>query len=249
MSTETFLFLVLAAGAAYWYWKKSRPHVTPAPQCKAQEPPSQSPIREPEEADPLLRAVLLEKERTDSAISDARHQHERELETRFADDMKLKERLSKFARSQKLDSALCDLWKEIRHYPAWSSRDDFENWNKLHLSGISGSKEGDIESVEFSHGNQRFKITERRWYGTEGERYSDMSLFEDSEEVFAISCSIHDEYDVDAYSCHGISAFKKRGNWPQVILGYNAKIQIERQNITDGFKYFRADEIKSRFEE
>jgi hypothetical protein len=248
MTTETFLLLLLAAGAGFWYWQKNKPSVTLAPH-KAEEPPSQLPIRELEEIDPFLQAVTLEKECTDSAIRDARNQHEYELETRFANDVKLKERLSKFARDKKLDSALSDLWKEIRHYPAWSSRDDFEKWNKLHLVGIAGSKEGDTESVEFSHGNQRFKITERRWYGTEGERYSDMSLFEDSEEVFAISCSIHDEYDVDAYICHGISALKKRGNWPQVILGYYAKIQIERHKLADGFKYFRADEIKSRFEE
>lgn len=248
MATETLLFFVLAAGAAFWYWRKNKPNVTLAPH-KAEEPPARSPIREPEETNPFLQAVTLEKERTDSVIKDARNQYEHELEARFANDVKLKERLSKFARDKKLDSALSDLWKEIRHYPAWSSRDDFEKWNKLHLAGISGSKEGDTESVEFSHGNQRFKITERRWYGTEGERYSDMSLFEDSEEVFAISCSIHDEYDVDVYSCHGISAFKKRGNWPQVILGYYAQIQTGRHKLTDGFKYFRADEIKSRFEE
>lgn len=248
MTTETFLLFVLAAGAAFWYWQKNKPNVTSAPH-KTEEPPYQSPIRESEEIDPFLQAITLEKERADSAIKDARNQHEHELETRFANDVKLKERLSKFARDNKLDSALSDLWNEIRHYPAWSSRDDFDKWNKLHLAGISGSKEGDTESVEFSHGNQSFKLTERRWYGHDGERYSDMSLFEDSEEVFAISCSIHDKYDVDAYSCHDIAAFRKRGNWPQVILGYYAQIQIERHKLTDGFKYFRADEIKSRFEE
>ena len=73
MSIETFLFLVLAAGAAYWYWQKNRPNVTSAPEIKAQELPSQSPIREPEEIDPFLRAVTLEMERTDTAIKDARH--------------------------------------------------------------------------------------------------------------------------------------------------------------------------------
>lgn len=245
MTTETFLFFVLAAVAAFWYWQKNKPKVTPAPH-KAEEPPS---IPEPEEIDPFLQAIALQKVCTDSAIKDAKNQHEHELETRFANDVKLKERLSKFARDNKLDSALSDLWKEIRHYPAWSSHDDFEKWNKLHLAGISGSKDGDTESVEFFHGNHRFKITERRWYGIEGERYSDMSLFEDSEEVFAINCSIYDKYDVDEYSCHGIAAFRKRGSWPQVILGYYAQIQIERNKLTDGLKYFRADEIKSRFEE
>lgn len=249
MSVETFWFLVPAVGVAYWYWRKKKSNVTSTPERPAQAPSIQSPLGDPEETDPFLRAVTLEKERIDSAIVDAQNKHERELEISFSDDVKLKERLSNFAQEQQLDSALHDLWEEIRHYPSWPSSDDVNKWNKLHLARISVSKDGDNESVEFSHGGQRFKITERRWHGTKGARYSDVSLFEDSEEVFAISRSIHDEYQGDAYSCDAISAFKKHGNWPQVLLGCYAKIQIERNKLANRLRYLGAEEIKSRFEE
>ena len=249
MTAETFMLLVVAAGAAYWYWRKMKPEEKSAPQCQPPAQPSNLPTRDSEEVEPFLHAVALEKERTDSAINVAQQQYERELETRFADDVKVKERLSKFARDNELDRALTDLWQEVRHYPAWSSRDDFEKCNKLHLTGISGSKNGEIDFVEFAHGEQRFKVTEKRWYGMEGESYSDISFFEDSKEVFAVNCSIHDEYDVDVYRCHGVSAFKKRGNWARVLLEYYAQIQIERNQSSAKFKYFRAEEIKSRFEE
>ena len=249
MTAETFMLLVVAAGAAYWYWRKMKPEEKSAPQCQPPAQPSNLPTRDSEEVEPFLHAVALEKERTDSAINVAQQQYERELETRFADDVKVKERLSKFARDNELDRALTDLWQEVRHYPAWSSRDDFEKWNKLHLTGISGSKNGEIDFVEFAHGEQRFKVTEKRWYGMEGESYSDISFFEDSKEVFAVNCSIHDEYDVDVYSCLGVSAFKKRGNWARVLLEYYAQIQIERNRSSAKLNYFRAEEIKSRFEE
>ena len=93
-----------------------------------------------------------------------------------------------------------------------------------------------------------YKITERLWYGMESERYSDLTLFENSDEVFAISCTIFDKYDMDAYRCHGVTAFKMRGNWPQVLLENYAKMQIERQKLTDGIKFYRAEEIKSKFQ-
>ena len=163
--------------------------------------------------------------------------------------MKTKERLSKFARDNGLDKALIALWGEIKNYPAWSTRDDFDKWNKLHLTSIAGSNEGEISSVEFTHDAQRFKLSERKWYGIEGESYSDMSFAEDAEEVFAIGCSVeHGEYET-SYQCHGVSAFKKRGNWAKVLLEYYGRIQIERNNSSAEFKYFRADEIKSRFAE
>ena len=172
--------------------------------------PNQSPTRDSEEIDPFFYAVAIEKKRADSAISVAQQQYERELKTRltrFADDVKVKERLSKFAGDSNLPRVLIEVWQTIRYYPAWSSRDAFAKWNQLHLTGISGSKNGNIESVEFAHGDQRFKIAERRWYDMVSEcPCSDISLFEDSEEVFAISCSL----DADKYGC-GITDYRFYG--------------------------------------
>ena len=163
--------------------------------------------------------------------------------------MKLKERLSQFARAHELDKALVALWEETKHYPAWSSRGDFDKWNKLHLTDIGGSSEKDTQSVEFTHGAQHYKTTERTWSGLDGESYADLSFFEEGNEVFAIGCSLeHGEYGT-SYRCLNISALKKRGNWAQVLLEYYGHIKIERNKSSANFKYFRADEIKSRFEE
>jgi hypothetical protein len=199
--------------------------------------------------DPFLQDVASTKARTDAAVAAASQQHQRELDQRFDDDSKLKERLSQFARAHELDDALIALWKETNHYPAWSTRGDFDEWNKLRLTDIGGSSEKDTKSVEFTHGAQRYKVRERTWRGIEGESYSDLSFFEEGNEVFAIGCSLdHGEYET-SYRCHSISALKKRGNWAQVLLEYYGRIKIERNKSSANFKYFRADEIKTRFKE
>jgi len=249
MSVDVFILIVLAACVAYWYSrlaKANKPSTTSQPDQEAvapSEPQCQSSV------DPFLQQIASKKARTDAAVSAALQQHEQELEERFADDVRLKGRLTQFARANELDKALVALWEEIEHYPAWSNRDDFDKWNKLHLSGISGSKEKDTESIEFVQGTQRFKLTQRTWSGMEGESYADFSFFEDGDEVFAIECSVdYDEYGT-SYRCFNVSAFKKRGNWAKVLLEYYGQIQIAKNKSSAEFKYFRADEIKSRFEE
>lgn len=249
MSAEFFILIVLVACVAYWYSRRNKDDkpsksLPPVPQAVAPAAPhSQSDV------DPFMQQVASEKAHSDATVSAALQQHERELEEQFADDVRLKERLSQFARTNELDKALIALWEEIKHYPAWSSRGDFEKWNKLHLSGLSGAKENDIESVEFVHGTQRFSVTERTWSGVEGESYADFSFLEDGNEVFAIGCSVdYGEYGA-SYRCLNVSAFKKRGSWAKVLLQYYGQIQIERNKTSAEFKYFRADEIKSRFEE
>lgn len=248
MSAELFFLIAFVACVAYWYSRREKSGGrSSAPQAVEPVPPS--PIYTSEEPDQFLQQVAAEKMSTDAAITIARQQYERELETRFADDVKIKERLSKFARVNELDKALIALWSEVQHYPAWSTRDDFDKWNKLHLTSITGSNEGEMSTVEFTHGSQRFKVAERKWYGMEGESYSDFALSEDGEEVFAIGCSVdHGEYET-SYRCHGISAFKKRGNWAKALLEYSGQIQIARNKSSADLKYFRADEIKTRFEE
>ena len=78
----------------------------------------------------------------------------------------------------------------------------------------------------------------------EGESYADFAFFEDDDEVFAIVCSIdYGEY-VNSYSCLKISAFKKSGNWPTVLLEYYEQIQIEQNRLVTQMRSFR--DLKSR---
>jgi len=178
-------------------------------------------------------------------------QHELELEQRFSGDgkhVKLKEQLSQFARMSELDEALIALWKETECYPTWSSQDDFDTWNKLNLTGIGGSSEGDTNSVEFMRGAQRFKVTERTWSGMEGLN-ADLSFFEDGDELFSIECLVNSGDEGAGHICQHISAFKKRGNWPRILLEYYGQLKIEKDKFLHEVKYFRAYDIKSSFEE
>jgi len=244
MNSEALVLIVLAACVAYWYVRRARSDRSPPPPVPQSIPAS--PAQTLGETDPFLQQVASENVRTDAAVTAALQLHEHELEERFADDVKLKERLSQLARVNELDKALIALWENIQHYPAWSSRDDFDKWNKLHLTEITGSSEKGAKSVEFMHGTQHFKVTGRSWSGMEGDSHADFSFFEDGDEVFAIGCLVdYGEY----YRCDGISAFKKRGNWAKVLLEYYGRIQIERNKSSAEIKYFRADEVKARFEE
>lgn len=198
--------------------------------------------------DNFLQQVASEKTRTDATVTAAAKQHEQELEKRFSEDVKLKEQLSQFARANDLDTALIALWEEIERYPEWSSREDFDRLNKLQLTDLAGSSDKDTKSVEFMYGGQRFKVTARSFTGMSNESYVDYSFFEDGEEVFAIGCTEdYSEYGTSV-RCHSISAFKKRGKWAKSLLEHYGRIQIERNKASSQLKYFRADEIKSRFE-
>jgi hypothetical protein len=240
MTNDVHLWILLltfvVAYAIYWYTR----------------PPNANdfPIESKSVEDPFLQQIASAKTHRDTTVSAARRQHERELEERFANDIQLKQRLSQFAKDMELDEALIALWEEIKNYPTWATMDDFpkERWNKLHLTGISGTTEGDTESVEFLHGTQHFKVA-KRTSGYEPELVADFSLWENNEEVFAISCSVqfNEAYD-KVFSYPSVSAFKKQGNWAKVLLQYYEKIQIEQAKVA-GIKYWGADEIKSRFKE
>lgn len=249
MSAEALYLLVLAACAAYWWYsRRARADKPASPQPPL---PTPSPTREQvkSELTPFLQEILVERTRTEEAIKAATLQHTRELEERFDSDLKTKERLSQFARENELDKALIALWDEIKYYPAWSSGDDFGKWNKLHLASICGSSEQDTDSVEFQHEGQIFKVSARTWSGMEGQPYADLNFFEAGEEVFSVRCTVdYGEYET-CYRCFDVSTFKKRGKWAKVLLELYCRIEIPRNKALVESKYFRADEIRSRFEE
>ena len=247
MNTELFVLLivllVIVVCVAYWYVRriKSQPEVT--------ESLSPSPAQTRPEINQFLQQLASDKAHIDEAVITAVQQHEHELEQRFIDDakyVKLKEQLSQFARMNELDEALIALWKEIRYYPTRSSQDDSDKLNKLNLTGIGGSSKGDIDSVEFVRGAQRFKVRERT-RGEIGNLNADLSFFEDDDEVFAIDCLVDSGNEGADYICQCISAFKTRGNWPKVLLEYYGQLNIEKNKSLNAVKYFRADEAKLHF--
>ena len=78
---------------------------------------------------------------------------------------------------------------------------------------------------------------------------SDLLFFEDGDEVFAIECLVNSGDEGAGHICQRISTFKKRGNWPKVLLEYYGQIKIENGKSLNAVKYFCAAETKSHFEE
>lgn len=233
------LALVVASVVAYEVYRYFR-------RGKVNNPTTESKFVE----DPFLQQIASAQARINKNVAAVRQQHERELEERFANDIQLKERLSRLAEQMGLGKALIALWEEIKDYPRWSTMDDVasDKWNKLRLSGISGTTEGDIESVEFLYGTEHFKVVKRIW-GYERELCADFSLWENNEEVFAISCSVKFNEAYDKIFTHpSVDAFKKQGSWAKVLLQCYEQIRIQEAKVA-GVKYWGADEIKTRFKE
>ena len=254
MSLDLVLLLAIAGLAAYWYFKR-RPRgplgdASTAPTSSPPEP-IPSPLALSDQDDPFLDAIKQAKAAFDQSIIAASRQHERALEQKFSSDVKLKERLSQFAREQGLDAALIDLWNEVQDYPARSERRDAGSWNKLHLSRISGVSDVDKDTatVEFEGEGAYFKLTKRTWSGEEGETYADISLSENGERVFEIGCTEHYDGYVTNYSCSSISIFLRRGQWAKLLLEYHAQIRLEREKSILTNKFHGANTIKKRFGE
>ena len=78
---------------------------------------------------------------------------------------------------------------------------------------------------------------------------SDLLFFEDGDEVFAIECLVNSGDEGAGHICQRISTFKKRDNWPKVLLEYYGQLKIEKDKFLHEVKYFRSCDIKSCFEE
>lgn len=203
----------------------------------------------PDPEDSFLEQVAFEKKQTESTIAAASKQHEHNLEAQFGDDLKLKARLSEFARTNKLDEALIELWEEIKSYPDLSKREDFDKWNKLRITDVYGSSENKNNSVAFTYGKHGFKAIEHVWRGMDNDECVNYSLFEDGEEVFAIDCSVNYSDYGRCCQCYNIVAFRKRGTWAKTLIEFYGRIQIEQKKRSSEFSYYGADKIKSRFQE
>ena len=103
--------LVLAAFAVDWYLLRIKSDKSSPPQPSATQSVSTLPPQTKREMDTFLQEIASEKAQTDAVVATAMKQHEHELEQRFAEKGKLKERLSQFARVHELDKALIALWK------------------------------------------------------------------------------------------------------------------------------------------
>ena len=249
--------LILIAGLAFvvvwylWYLRRDKSKERSAATWSQTELPQQlvTGAKTNHVGDTFWEEIDSAKREADAQMKEVSHAYQEQLEARFLEDLQLKDRLSRFAREHGLDQALISLWEEVEYYPVRSKREDFEKWNKLNLTDIEASETSESKSVSFSHSTQRYTLSKKTWHAMESS-YADFSLQEDGEEVFGISSSVeYGEWGMIIYRCLDITAFKKRGHWAKLLLEMHRRIQIERNKSSAEFKYSRADEIKTRFEE
>jgi hypothetical protein len=250
MSLEALLILAIAIYAVYWLVQRFGTGTAPTPLEAKQPPPPAEEIDKdpPEPADPFLVKVQEARRRAEAELTEETNAHSKGLRTRFGEDVKLKEELATFARENGLDRALIAVAEEIRHYPSWSRRADFEKWNKLQLSEVSGEREGDEEYVEFMFNGTRYKIIKSASTGYDGDLYTDFSIFEKNEEMFSISCSSEYHEHGMSHSCLDVTAFRRRGNWAEALLLMRGRIDAESKKGSTDLSYLKADEIRSKFE-
>lgn len=247
MSLELIVLVIVGACVAIWYSRRNsiaqRSFAQPPPELLQ---PTSADIKSPALSDPFLNEIAEAKRQSAEDIEASTRDYEHKLETRFSDDVRLKERLSQFAREQKLDTALIALWEAVEHRPAeWEG---FSAWSKTEHKG-EGYYDRGIETVSFSHEGRQYSVSKKAHFVMELGTYADFSLNEDGAEMFAIHCAEnYGEYG-NSYSHHSVSAFKKRGKWAKLLLQLYSRIQIERNKSSSDSKYFRADKIKDHFEE
>jgi len=244
---------IMATMTAIRVWRRTAPD-EPADKPPVEAAPSEQPAPEPapepaptDPGEPFLRDVLAAKQWADSEVEKAVRAHERDLETEYSEDMKLKDRLAAFATEQKLDQALIDLWQELKYYPTLDPRAEIDS-TRLKVSNVKGSRVNDLESITFSYQGHRYTITARDWGGT-GEVYRDFALHEDGNEVFAINCSLDKVGNPPRYAAYDVKAFKTRGHWARTLLDLHRHLRIQHDIRAAESRYYGADNIKGRFEE
>lgn len=253
MDDSAWIFTVLLiAGLVYWMWRANnpkKPEVRPEPEGMTfTKGPGPKPP-EPSE-DPFLVSIEREREAAERQARDERLAYKKEIEARIGDDEKLKARLTQFAKDNKLDVALSELWDEIRTYPAWSQRQD---WDELNRLGIENPRKDPVDGLKdaplrFTYQGTDYLIVPTQWNG-EDETYMDFQLFENGEEMFATSCIVvYSEY-ATYYRPLDVKAFKKRGDWASMLIKLFAKKKLESDKRTEGWRAKAASDIKERFSE
>ncbi|HET6554358.1 MAG TPA: hypothetical protein VFG49_12555, partial [Dyella sp.] len=79
--------------------------------------------------------------------------------------------------------------------------------------------------------------------------YVDLTLYEQDDEGFAITASVEHGQHVTDYNPTSINAFRKQGNWAQLLIICEAAIIEQKQKSSAQMSYYKADEIKDRFKE
>lgn len=252
MNSEIIFSALFVAALVWWMWRVNNPKKKPAPKPEPEGMTfTKGPGKPAQGTDPFLAAVQAERLAVERESQDQAIAYKTTVEAQVADDESLKARLTQFARENRLDTALAQLWDEVSHYPTWSKRADWQQWNKL---GITNPREEECKdyknkTIHFEYGGTSYSIVTRQWDGMDQTAFQDFQLLENGEEVFAITCeTMYSDY-VSWNRPVDVKAFKKRGNWASMLIQLIAKKNLQSEKEHADMRARMAGDIKQRFAE
>lgn len=170
----------------------------------------QKPIAEPQaQAEPdfysqVTQYAAQSKQAIDATIT----AHKEQLDHKYKEDLALKERLSQFARSKKLDEALLALWDEIKFYPSWTKREDWVKYNRLGVDTCEKEetiiRDDKLVRLSFSIAMQTYELVMR------DSGIADFTLLEQGEAVFGITATYEIGPLLGYYKCSEITCLKNK---------------------------------------
>lgn len=247
---ELFYSALVFAPVGWLMWRANNPKKKP----ERLEPEgmtfTKGPSQPAPDADAFLDAVEAERRAADRKLRMDQEAYHKAIEAQVLDDEYLKTKLTKFAKENKLDIAIAQLWDEMHHYPTWSTRADWPELNKLGIENPREDESADFRDkpLHFVYKATEYTIVPRKWNCMEDGTYMDFQLLENGEEVFAVTCAYGYDY-VATYRPISVNAFKKRGNWTSMLIQLFAKKEFESEKRSADLRAKAASDIKERFAE
>jgi hypothetical protein len=253
MDGEIIYGCIILAGLVWWMWRANnpkQPEIRPEPAgITFTKGPDSRPANPG--SDPFLDAIEAERLNMEQKAKEEQEVYAKAIEAKVLDDEKLKSRLTKFAQENKLDTALVEVWEEMRSYPAWY---DMPSWPELNRMGVENPREEPGKKfsemiLHFTYLGSEYRIAPRELDSSEDDTsYIDLQLLENGEEVFAITCKVFFDY-MTLYRPIDVKAFKKRGNWASMLVQLLAKKKLLSEKSRADWRATAARDIKKRFAE
>lgn len=191
-------------------------------------------------------------------IKQSLSEYKSKLEKKYAQDISLKNQLSEFAKKNKLDTALIEVWNEIKYYPAFVERHDFHKVNLLQIEDIKDKNEGDkhkkeniIISFIWKEINFRIQNEIKKSLMPESGGVSVFNLFENNELVFKVSAKIRTDKlgDYMGLAYPSVEVLKKREAWVNFLMDSWEKIQFKKIKRSIESQFAGLDQIKNNFQD
>lgn len=188
-------------------------------------------------------------------ITLAAEQYELNLKNTYENDIEIKKRLSKLAEDAKLDLSLTNLWQDLEEL--FSEYKTFDGHEKKELQIIDWhitKNEEKQKEIGFLWNKINFtiKYKESTFLIDSNDNYrAYISLYENDEEVFAVSADIKtNEYtNITEYIGLRIDTFKRQGEWYKFLLKSYHILKSKELSESIDHRYYGAEKIKDNFKE